>query len=69
VISNPDMLHTGILPTTARVLRNLRFIVIDEMHVYRVFGRMSPMSFAASAPRVEWRHPQFILTRYHCQSR
>jgi DEAD/DEAH box helicase domain-containing protein len=42
VITNPDMLHTGILPHhTAWVefFANLEFIVIDEMHTYRgVFG-------------------------------
>lgn len=42
VLTNPDMLHYAILPyhkSWARFLENLRFIVIDEMHVYRgVFG-------------------------------
>ena len=42
VLSNPDMLHTGILPHHTNWLEfftNLRFIVIDEMHTYRgVFG-------------------------------
>ncbi len=42
LLTNPDMVHTGILPNHrlwARFLRNLRFIVIDEGHVYRgVFG-------------------------------
>jgi DEAD/DEAH box helicase domain-containing protein len=42
VLSNPDMLHTGILPhhtIWADFFRNLRFVVIDEMHAYRgVFG-------------------------------
>ena len=42
IITNPDMLHTGILPNHPKwikVLSNLRFIVIDEMHSYRgVFG-------------------------------
>jgi DEAD/DEAH box helicase domain-containing protein len=42
VISNPDMLHTGVLPNHPKwikFLKNLRFIVIDEMHTYRgVFG-------------------------------
>lgn len=42
VITNPDMLHTGILPHHTRWYRlfeNLRYVVIDEMHVYRgVFG-------------------------------
>jgi DEAD/DEAH box helicase domain-containing protein len=42
VLSNPDMLHTGILPhhtRWTRVFENLRYIVIDELHTYRgVFG-------------------------------
>ncbi|HEX8917181.1 MAG TPA: DEAD/DEAH box helicase [Chloroflexota bacterium] len=42
VVTNPDMLHTGILPHHTRWVRlfeNLRYVVIDEMHVYRgVFG-------------------------------
>ena len=42
LISNPDMLHTGILPHHTRwhrFLANLRFVVIDELHTYRgVFG-------------------------------
>lgn len=42
VLSNPDMLHAGILPHHTRWLRlfeNLRFVVIDELHTYRgVFG-------------------------------
>jgi len=42
VISNPDMLHTGVLPNHARWIHffsNLRYVVVDEMHSYRgVFG-------------------------------
>jgi DEAD/DEAH box helicase domain-containing protein len=42
VLSNPDMLHAGILPhhpKWAKLFENLRFIVIDELHAYRgVFG-------------------------------
>ncbi len=42
VLSNPDMLHTGILPYHTRWDRffgNLRYVVLDEMHTYRgVFG-------------------------------
>ena len=42
VITNPDMLHTGILPHHPRwisLFENLKFVVIDEMHTYRgVFG-------------------------------
>jgi DEAD/DEAH box helicase domain-containing protein len=42
VITNPDMLHMGVLPyhtSWGVFLRNLRFVVLDEAHVYRgVFG-------------------------------
>jgi DEAD/DEAH box helicase domain-containing protein len=42
VLTNPDMLHTGILPHHTRwtkLFENLRYIVIDELHTYRgVFG-------------------------------
>ncbi len=42
VVTNPDMLHTGILPHHTKWLRlfqNLKYVVIDEMHTYRgVFG-------------------------------
>ncbi len=42
VLTNPDMLHLGILPnhrSWSRLLRHLRYVVIDEAHIYRgVFG-------------------------------
>jgi len=42
ILTNPDMLHQGILPNHARWARfftNLRFVVLDEVHAYRgVFG-------------------------------
>jgi DEAD/DEAH box helicase domain-containing protein len=42
VLTNPDMLHIGILPnhgSWTKLLRSLRFIVLDEMHSYSgVFG-------------------------------
>ena len=42
VLSNPDMLHAGILPHHTKWMRlfeNLRYIVLDELHTYRgVFG-------------------------------
>ena len=42
VLTNPDMLHLGILPnhkSWARLFRNLRYMILDEAHVYRgVFG-------------------------------
>jgi DEAD/DEAH box helicase domain-containing protein len=42
VITNPDMLHSGILPhhtNWARTLQHLSFVVVDELHTYKgVFG-------------------------------
>jgi DEAD/DEAH box helicase domain-containing protein len=42
VLTNPDMLHAGILPNHARwagLLQGLRYVVLDELHTYRgVFG-------------------------------
>jgi DEAD/DEAH box helicase domain-containing protein len=42
LVTNPDMLHVGILPHHTRwaeFLSRLRFVVLDELHVYRgVFG-------------------------------
>src|SRR4029079_12288666 len=42
ILTNPDMLHVGVLPHHDRwgdVLHNLRLVVVDEAHVYRgVFG-------------------------------
>ena len=68
IISNPDMLHIGILPrhtNWADFFGNLRFVIIDEMHMYRgVFG-----SHVANVIRRLKRvatfygsSPQFILT-------
>jgi DEAD/DEAH box helicase domain-containing protein len=68
VITNPDMLHAGILPHHTkweRMFENLRYVVIDELHYYRgVFG-----SHLANVLRRLKRiahfygsHPQFILT-------
>jgi DEAD/DEAH box helicase domain-containing protein len=68
VLTNPDMLHTGILPhhtIWAEFFRNLQFVVIDELHTYRgVFG-----SHVANVIRRLKRiagffgaNPQFILT-------
>jgi DEAD/DEAH box helicase domain-containing protein len=68
LLTNPDMLHTGILPHHTRweeFFRHLKFIVIDEMHTYRgVFG-----SHVANVLRRLKRiaafygaQPQFILT-------
>src|SRR6266581_1785503 len=42
VLSNPDMVHSGILPhhpRWAKLFENLRYVIVDELHSYRgVFG-------------------------------
>lgn len=42
ILTNPDMLHVGILPNHSlwgQFLKNLKFVVVDEAHIYRgVFG-------------------------------
>ncbi|MGE5179269.1 MAG: DEAD/DEAH box helicase [Bacteroidota bacterium] len=42
ILTNPDMLHQGILPYHARwsrIFSTLRYVVVDEMHTYRgIFG-------------------------------
>ena len=42
MVTNPDMLHKGILPhhtKWVKLFENLRYVVIDELHSYRgVFG-------------------------------
>jgi len=42
ILTNPDMLHTGVLPhhaNWARTFQALRYVILDELHTYRgVFG-------------------------------
>ena len=42
LLTNPDMLHAGIMPhhtAWARLFSNLKYVVVDELHTYRgVFG-------------------------------
>jgi DEAD/DEAH box helicase domain-containing protein len=67
ILSNPDMLHLGILPNHqqwSRLFRSLRFVVVDEAHVYRgVFG--SHLSLVLRRLRrmchLYGSNPQFIL--------
>jgi DEAD/DEAH box helicase domain-containing protein len=67
VLSNPDMLHTGILPQHTRwaaFFANLRAVVIDEMHVYRgVFGShvANVLRRLRRICRFYGSNPQFIL--------
>src|SRR5713101_3972219 len=66
VLTNPDMLHTGILPhhtRWTRLFENLRYIVIDELHTYRgVFGShlCNVLRRLCRIARFYGREPQFI---------
>jgi DEAD/DEAH box helicase domain-containing protein len=68
ILSNPDMLHKGILPhhtKWAKLFENLRFIVVDELHTYRgVFGSHLANLFRRLARicRFYGSTPQFICT-------
>ena len=68
VLTNPDMLHTGILPhhtAWAEFFRSLRFVVLDEMHIYRgVFGShvANVIRRLKRVARFYGASPQFILT-------
>jgi DEAD/DEAH box helicase domain-containing protein len=68
IFTNPDMLHTGILPHHTNwgdLFRNLRFVVIDEMHTYRgVFGSHVANVIRRLKRVAEYygARPQFILT-------
>ena len=67
ILSNPDMLHVGVLPNHTRwgdVLANLRFVVIDEAHVYRgVFGShvANVLRRLRRLARIYGAEPQFLL--------
>ena len=68
VLTNPDMLHKGILPhhtKWARLFENLSYIVVDELHTYRgVFGSHVSNVFRRLARICEFygSRPQFICT-------
>ena len=68
VLTNPDMLHLGVLPHHDRwgdVLHNLRYVVVDEAHVYRgVFGShvANVLRRLRRLARVYDAAPQFVLT-------
>ncbi|MEK6751261.1 MAG: DEAD/DEAH box helicase [Chloroflexota bacterium] len=67
ILSNPDMLHTGILPHHSNwsdFFSNLKFIVIDEAHTYRgVFGShvANVIRRLKRAANFYGAKPQFIL--------
>src|SRR5436190_14059246 len=67
VLTNPDMLHIGVLPHHDRwgdVLSNLRYVIVDEAHVYRgVFGShvANVLRRLRRLARVYGAEPQFLL--------
>ncbi|MFP4364796.1 MAG: DEAD/DEAH box helicase [Spirochaetia bacterium] len=67
IISNPDMLHSGILPNHPKWIKffsSLKYIVIDEVHTYRgVFGShvTNVMRRLKRIARFYGAKPQFIL--------
>jgi DEAD/DEAH box helicase domain-containing protein len=68
VITNPDMLHVGILPHHAAwgdLFSNLAFVVVDEAHVYRgVFGSHvgNVLRRVRRAAAIHGTEPRFLLT-------
>jgi DEAD/DEAH box helicase domain-containing protein len=67
ILTNPDMVHIGLLPNHDRwgdVLANLRYVVVDEAHVYRgVFGShvANVLRRLRRLARVYGSEPQFLL--------
>jgi DEAD/DEAH box helicase domain-containing protein len=67
ILSNPDMLHVGVLPHHDRwgdVLSNLAYVIVDEAHVYRgVFGShvANVLRRLRRLARVYGADPQFLL--------
>ncbi len=67
VLTNPDMLHIGVLPRHdlwGDFLHNLRFVVVDEAHVYRgVFGShvANVLRRLRRLARIYGAEPRFLL--------
>jgi DEAD/DEAH box helicase domain-containing protein len=67
ILTNPDMVHIGLLPNHERwgdVLANLRYVVLDEAHVYRgIFGShvANVIRRLRRIARIYGSDPQFLL--------
>jgi len=67
ILTNPDLVHVGLLPNHDRwgdVLANLRYVVVDEAHVYRgVFGSQvaNVLRRLRRVARIYGSEPQFML--------
>ncbi len=68
ILTNPDMLHVGVLPhhrNWGDVFTNLRYVVVDEAHVYRgVFGShvANVLRRLRRVAALYGSEPRFILT-------
>jgi DEAD/DEAH box helicase domain-containing protein len=68
ILTNPDMLHVGVLPNHRNwgdVLANLAWVVVDEAHVYRgVFGShvANVLRRLRRLARAYGADPRFVLT-------
>jgi DEAD/DEAH box helicase domain-containing protein len=67
ILTNPDMVHVGLLPNHDRwgdALANLRYVIVDEAHVYRgVFGShvANVLRRLRRVARIYGSDPQFVL--------
>jgi DEAD/DEAH box helicase domain-containing protein len=67
ILTNPDMVHIGVLPNHDRwgdVLANLRYVIVDEAHVYRgVFGShvANVLRRLRRLARIYGAEPRFLL--------
>src|SRR6476659_7488372 len=67
ILTNPDMVHVGLLPNHDRwgdVLANLRYVVVDEAHIYRgVFGShvANVLRRLRRLARIYGAEPRFLL--------
>jgi DEAD/DEAH box helicase domain-containing protein len=67
ILTNPDLVHVGLLPNHDRwgdVLANLRYVVVDEAHVYRgVFGShvANVLRRLRRVAAIYGSEPQFVL--------
>jgi DEAD/DEAH box helicase domain-containing protein len=67
ILTNPDMVHVGVLPNHDRwgdVLANLKYVVVDEAHVYRgVFGShvANVLRRLRRLARIYGSEPQFLM--------
>ena len=68
LLTNPDMLHLGILPnhkTWSRLFQGLRYVILDESHLYRgVFGShvANVVRRLRRICRIYGSSPQFVLS-------